>query len=109
MSCHIREDTGGVRDTEGGGPRSRLDKDAVMGTVKAPSILTISVRPEKPRATRIAAIVASDPLDTNRSISIPGWSWMIIPAYSGSSGMGVPYNQPFSSWVAIACRTRGCA
>jgi len=52
--------------------------------------LTISLRPVKPRARRIAVIVASVPEDTSRTRSIEGSSSQSRSASSVSSCVGAP-------------------
>jgi len=44
----------------------------------------------KPRATRIAAIVASVPLETARTISMEGYSAQTFSANRTSSSLGAP-------------------
>ena len=60
-------------------------------------------RPVKPRASRIADMVASVPEDTNRTRSI-GVRETISSASSTSGSVGVPYDVP----RAIASATRAC-
>ena len=52
--------------------------------------ITITSRPVKPRATRIALIAASVPELTSRVISIDGNAFAIARASSTSPGVGAP-------------------
>jgi hypothetical protein len=54
-------------------------------------------------------MVASVPLDTNRTISIEGIASTIVSASSTSPGVGIPYDVPRAACSAIARTTAGCA
>jgi len=88
-------------------PEPAFTRTASWAPWNPPSTFTMSFFPEKPRATRIAAIVASDPLETNRTMSMPRWSRQRVSANSTSIGAGVPYSHPSSACLAIADRTSG--
>ncbi len=65
-------------------------------------------RPVKPRASRIADMVASVPLETKRTFST-GVRATISSASSTSGSVGVPYDVPRATASATADRTSGCA
>ena len=68
----IGKDPGRVRDTHRCCTGPAFTSTASWAPWNPPSIFTISFFPVNPRASRIAAIVASDPLETNRTMSMPG-------------------------------------
>ncbi len=91
----VRAATSGRTPAESGMPSVVAPDPALIRTPSwapwnPPSTFTIPLFPEKPRASRIAAMVASDPVETNRTCSMDGWSAMISRARSSSSGVGVP-------------------
>ena len=65
--------------------------------------------PVNPRATRMADIVASVPLDTRRTRSTLGTRSQIASASSTSRSVGAPYVVPSSGRRCTASTTAGCA
>jgi hypothetical protein len=66
-------------------------------------------RPVKPRASRIALIVASVPEQVMRSNSMFGMVSQIICASSTSSAQGAPKLSPFCTTSVTAAMISGCA
>ena len=66
-------------------------------------------RPVKPRASRIALIVASVPELTMRSNSIDGTSSVTLRASSVSITVGAPNDRPSTARRVTAAMTSGCA
>ena len=66
-------------------------------------------RPVKPRARRIALIVASVPELTKRTSSIEGMSSMTRRASRVSSSVGAPKLKPSAATRCTAAMTCGCA
>ena len=64
-------------------------------------------RPVKPRARRIADMVASVPELTMRETSIDGTSFEIVSAMVISAGQGVPKESPLAMAFSTAVRTAG--
>jgi hypothetical protein len=71
--------------------------------------LTIFVRPVAARASRIALIVASVPLLTNRIISTDGSAPVIISASRTSASQHAPKLSPLPAAARTASTTAGCA
>ena len=63
----------------------------------------------KPRATRMALIVASVPELTSRTCSIDGTSFTSRLAISSSASVGAPNDSPRSATCCTALITSGCA
>ena len=63
----------------------------------------------KPRATRMALIVASVPELTMRTSSIDGTSSMIFLATTVSSSVGAPKDRPSAAFSCTALITAGSA
>ena len=69
----------------------------------------MSSRPVKPRARRIALIVASVPELHIRTDSIDGTMAQMRSAISVSSSVGAPNDSPFSAATCTAAMTSGWA
>ena len=66
-------------------------------------------RPVKPRASRIALIVASVPELTKRTISTEGSSSQISSAITTSPSLGAPNDKPFKAASRTASTIAGWA
>jgi hypothetical protein len=66
-------------------------------------------RPVKPRATRMALMVASVPDDTKRTCSSPGYAATRCSASSISGSHGAPNDVPRDTASTMACCTSGWA
>ena len=82
---------------------------AFKAAVALPSNLMILSRPVKPRASRIAVIVASVPELTRRTISSEGSNRHSVSANSTSSSVGAPNDRPSAARSCTARTTAGCA
>ena len=67
------------------------------------------LRPVKPRATRIALMVASVPEDTRRTDSIEGTAWTSASASFSSPAVGAPNDSPLRAARSTAASTIGSA
>ena len=66
-------------------------------------------RTVKPRATRMALMVASVPLLFKRTCSMLGTSLLISAAISSSNPVGAPNERLFAAAACTAAITTGCA